>query len=87
MEDRHPMVLQGPLTELQNLRMALPSPPMVPQNPLTVLQNPLTVLQSLLTELPSRHMELQSRHMVGVVQVVPVGMGMVPVELPVGMVR
>ena len=80
MEDRHPMVLQGPLTELQNLHMALPSPPMVPQNP-------LTVLQSLLTELPSQHMELQSRHMVGVVQVVPVGMGMVPVELPVGMVR
>ena len=76
------MVLQGPLTELQNLRMALPSPPMVPLNP-------LTVLQSLLTELPSQHMELQSRRMVGVVQVVinqvvPVGMDMIQV-VPVGM--
>ena len=76
------MVLQGPLTELQNLHMALPSPPMVPLNP-------RTVLPSLLTELPSQHMELQSRRMVGVVQVVinqvvPVGMDMIQV-VPVGM--
>ena len=63
------MVLQGPPTELQNLRMALPSPPMVPQNPLTVLQSPPT-------ELPSQHTERQSRPMVVVVinQVVLVGM-------------
>ena len=80
------MVLQGPLTEPQNLPMALPSPPMVPLNP-------LTVLQSLPTELPSQHMGLQSRRMVGVVQVginqvVPVGMGMIQVVLVgMGMVR
>ena len=76
------MVLRGPLTELQNLRMALPSPLMVPLNP-------RMVLPSLPTELPSLHMGLQSRRMVGVVQVVirrvvPVGMDMIQV-VPVGM--